>query len=82
MSALRPIINAARIAEGLAERARIEWLRYCAASADAYIRECHRDGIVGTETLVEWAMQRDRDNAEIAQIEARRAMRRAARSRA
>jgi hypothetical protein len=72
MSAL---INARVIAERLAEHMRLQWLQVRAAAADSEIRNAHTAGIRGTETLREYALQRDAYWAEMAQIETHRLLR-------
>jgi len=69
------LINARVIAERLAERMRLQWLQARAAAADSEIRNAHASGIRGTETLRQYALQRDGYWAEIAQIETRRLLR-------
>jgi len=69
------LINARVIAERLAERLRLQWLQARASAVDAEIRNAHTAGIRGTETLREYALQRDAYWAEMAQIETRRLLR-------
>jgi hypothetical protein len=46
-----------------------QFLRWCVASTDAYIRAAHADGITGTRSLQAWTLERDKDMQTITRLE-------------
>jgi hypothetical protein len=75
-------MNAGTIADRLIDATRSAWLRLQATACDRAIDTAHRQGLVDSEMLREYARQRDSHWAELARIETRRALRRLSAGRA
>lgn len=71
-----PLINARRIAAALVETLRIEWARARADMADTEIREQRRAGVRDSESLRQYAAQRDAWREYVAALETRRLLQR------
>lgn len=69
-------MNAATVAQRLLDATRAAWLRMQAQACDRAIDQAHADGVLDSETLRDYARQRDAHWAELARIETRRALRR------
>lgn len=69
-------MNAATIAERLLDATRAAYLRLQAQACERAIDQAHADGVADSETLREYARQRDAHWAELARIETRGALRR------
>ena len=69
-------MNAGTVADRLLDLTRAAWLRLQATACDRAIETAHRQGLVDSEMLREYARQRDAHWAELARIETRRALRR------
>ena len=69
-------MNAATVAQRLLDASRAAWLRIQAQACERDIQQAHADGVLDSETLREYARQRDAHWAELARIETRRALRR------
>lgn len=69
-------MNAGTLADRLLDATRATWLRMQAQACDRAIDQAHADGVLDSETLRDYARQRDSHWAELARIETRRALRR------